>query len=85
MIYRIKFAPHSRRALDKIDKPQRRRVLARIQQLASDPRPPGVRMLKGRHADLYIRVGDYRVIYTIDDAVLLVLVIDIGHRRDIYR
>ncbi len=41
-------------------------------------------MLRGRHGDLRLRVGGYRVIYTVDDAILLGLVIDLGHRRDIY-
>ncbi|MBA3249984.1 MAG: type II toxin-antitoxin system RelE/ParE family toxin [Geodermatophilaceae bacterium] len=80
----MRFDPYARRALDTIDKAPRRRILERIAALADDPRPAGVVMLRGRHGDLRLRVGDYRVIYTVDDAILLVLVIDLGHRRDIY-
>lgn len=83
--YEIRFDPYARRALGKIDKANRRRILARIEQLAAQPRPPGAIMLKGRHGDWRIRVGDYRIVYTLDDAVLTVLVIDIDHRRSVYR
>lgn len=82
--FAIRFDPYARRALDKIDKPVRRRILVRIAALADDPRPAGAVMLKGRHGDWRIRVGDYRVIYTVDDEVLIVLVIEVGHRRDVY-
>jgi len=52
--------------------------------LEEDPRPPGCKKLKGRQG-YRIRVGDYRVIYEIEDAILRVIVIDLGHRKDIYR
>mgnify|MGYP001146854820 CR=1 FL=1 len=52
--------------------------------LAEDPRPPAARKLQGR--DGYrVRVGDYRILYTIDDGVLLVVIVTVGHRRDVYR
>jgi mRNA interferase RelE/StbE len=51
--------------------------------LAQNPRPPAARALKGRPG-LRVRVGDYRVIYTIQDEVLLVVVVTLGHRRDVY-
>jgi len=83
--YEIRFDPYAFKALGKIDKADRRRVLARIERLADDPRPSGAAMLKGRHGDWRIRAGDYRVIYTIQDDMLLVLVIEMGHRSTIYR
>jgi mRNA interferase RelE/StbE len=83
--YEIRFDPYARKALGKIDKVDRRRVLARIERLADDPRPPGAALLKGRRGDWRIRAGDHRVIYTIQDDVLLVLVIEVGHRSSIYR
>ena len=54
-----------------------------IALLADDPRPPAARMLRGRPG-LRVRVGDYRVIYTVADDVLLVVVVTLGHRRDVY-
>jgi mRNA interferase RelE/StbE len=53
--------------------------------LGTDPRPPGAEMLKSGESELRIRVGDWRVIYVVHDDELLVLVIKIGHRGDIYR
>lgn len=64
---------------------QRRRIQAAIDRLAEEPRPPGVRALKGRPGEMQIRVGDYRVVYTIHDDHLLVLVVEVGHRREVYR
>lgn len=83
--YEIRFDPYARLALDKLDKINRRRILTRVEQLALQPRPPGAVMLKGRPGDWRIGAGDYRIIYTIDDAVLIVLVIEVDHRRSIYR
>ncbi len=56
-----------------------------IDGLATNPRPPGCIRLQGGGERYRIRVGDYRIIYQIQDAVLIVLVLDIGNRRDIYR
>ena len=60
------------------------RIFDAINSLGRDPRPPGCRKLTGRPG-WRIRVGDYRVIYDIDDAAGVVTVIEIGHRGDIYR
>jgi mRNA interferase RelE/StbE len=81
--YRIELRPAAVRALRKLDPPTRRRVQGAIALLAQDPRPPAARALKGRPA-LRVRVGDYRVIYTVRDDVLLVVVVTLGHRRDVY-
>lgn len=62
----------------------RERIGAAIDALAVEPRPPGVVRLAGRD-DFRIRVGDYRIVYAVDDAALLVLVARIAHRRDVYR
>ncbi|NJM55282.1 MAG: type II toxin-antitoxin system RelE/ParE family toxin [Verrucomicrobiae bacterium] len=70
--------------LDRLPDDVVRRILARLAQLETDPRPADVKKLKGRDA-WRIRVGDYRVIYEIHDRVLQILVITIGHRREIYR
>ena len=60
------------------------RIMQRIASLASDPRPPGCEKLSG--LDRYrIRQGLYRIVYEIEDARLIVLVVRVGHRRDVYR
>ena len=60
------------------------RIEKALLELEKDPRPSGCKKLKGRAA-YRIRVGDYRIIYDIEDNILRVIVIDLGHRRDIYR
>ncbi|HEV2769206.1 MAG TPA: type II toxin-antitoxin system RelE/ParE family toxin [Solirubrobacteraceae bacterium] len=81
--YRIEMRPAALRALRKLDPPIRRRVQGVITLLAQDPRPPAARALKGRPA-LRVRVGDLRIMYTAHDDVLLVVVVTLGHRRDVY-
>jgi mRNA interferase RelE/StbE len=82
--YRIELRPAAVRALRELDPPMRRRIQGAIALLAQDPWPPAARALKGRPA-LRVRVGEHRIIYTIDDDVLLVVVVTLGHRRDVYR
>ena len=81
--FRIELRPAALRSLRKLDPQIRRRVQGAIALLADDPRPPAARKLKGRDA-FRVRVGDYRVIYTIEDEVLLIVVVTLGHRRDVY-
>jgi mRNA interferase RelE/StbE len=81
--YRIELRPAAVRALRKLDPQARRRVQGAIALLAQDPRPPGARALQGRPG-LRVRVGDYRIIYTVENDVLLVVVVRLGHRRDVY-
>lgn len=65
-------------------KKDRQRIVARIRRLAEDPRPPGAQKLSGR--DLYrVRQGVYRIVYMIQDGQLIVVVVKIGHRKDVYR
>jgi len=65
-------------------KRDRQRVVRRIRELAEDPRPPGCRKLSGR--DRYrIRQGSYRIVYAIEDKRLVVYVVKVGQRRDVYR
>jgi len=70
--------------LDRLPDEIANRILTRLSGLESDPRPADVKKLKGRPA-WRIRVGDYRVIYEIHDRVLQIIVITVGHRREIYR
>jgi mRNA interferase RelE/StbE len=83
--YRIEVTRDAMRALAKLDKPVRRRVQVAIDGLGENPRPSGVIALQGVHGAFRLRVGNYRVIYTVDDHRLVVLVVDLGHRREIYR
>jgi mRNA interferase RelE/StbE len=70
--------------LEAVPLKDRRRLIRRIQDLAADPRPPGLQKLSG--ADKYrVRQGDYRILYTIDDAAQTVVVVRIGQRGDVYR
>lgn len=81
--YRIELRPAAVRALRKLDPRVRLRVQGAIALLAHDPRPPGARALQGRPG-FRVRVGDYRIIYTVHDDVLLIVVVRLEHRRDVY-
>jgi mRNA interferase RelE/StbE len=81
--YRIELRPAAVRALRNLDPPIRQRVQGAIALLAQDPRPPAARTLRGRPG-LRIRVSDYRIVYTVSDDVLLVVVVTLGHRRQVY-
>jgi mRNA interferase RelE/StbE len=78
-------APAAARQLRKFDPPVRRRIQAAIDLLAGDPRPPLAIPLVGGAGEWRVRTGDYRIVYGIEDDRLLVLVLSIGHRREIYR
>jgi len=83
--YTVEFAPAADRQLKALPKPIQTQIIRRIEKLESNPRPPGCEKLKGAD-DLYrIRFGDYRIIYTINDKDLLVLVVKIADRIDVYR
>lgn len=82
--YRVEVRPAAVRALRKFDPKLRPRIEGAIALLAEDPRPPASRPLKGRPG-YRVRVGDYRIIYTFQDDVLLIVVVTSGHRRDVYR
>ncbi len=85
MAYRIELTSRAARQFAELEAPLQKKIGARIDALGRDPRPPISRKLVGSD-DLYrIRVGDYRVIYRIEDRVVLITVIRIGHRRDVYR
>jgi mRNA interferase RelE/StbE len=81
--FRIELRPAAVRALEKLDPAVRRRLQGAIALLGEDPRPPASRRLQGRDA-WRVRVGDHRIIYTVEDDVLLVVVVTLGDRRDVY-
>jgi mRNA interferase RelE/StbE len=83
MAYTIEIAPAAERQLKALSKTLQHRIIQHLLDLQTEPRPSGVKKLDD---DTYrIRAGDYRVIYQIADQPLLILVLKIGHRRDIYR
>ena len=82
--YRVVFPKSVQKELDRLPGDVLRRILARLAQLETVPRPADVKKLKGRDA-WRMRVGDYRVSYEIQDRQLQILVITVGHRREIYR
>ena len=84
MKYRVVLPKTARKALDRLPDEVVTRILDRLAELETNPRPADVKKLKGREA-WRIRVGDYRVIYEIHDRELQILIITVGHRRDIYR
>ena len=84
MRYRVILPRSVQRELDRLPDDVVKRILARLSRLEANPRPADVKKLKGRDA-WRIRVGDYRVIFEIHERELQVLVITVGHRREIYR
>ena len=85
MTYSLAILPAALRQLTELPRLEQRRLKERIDRLAVDPRPPGVKRLHGRREYLRLRSGDYRAIYTVDDDRFTVLIIKIGHRREVYR
>ena len=85
MAYRIEIKRSARKEMQTLPRRDQRRIAATIEALAEKPRPTGVRKIIGAD-DLYrLRVGDYRVVYQICDRKLIVIIIRVAHRKDIYR
>jgi mRNA interferase RelE/StbE len=84
MPYQIIIERTARKEIQKINHADQALIIEAIQNLSNEPRPHGCKKLKGREA-WRIRVGDYRVIYEIQDNLLVITVIHAGHRRDIYK
>jgi mRNA interferase RelE/StbE len=83
--YLIDFRPSALKAYNNLPRLERRRIERAIDALANQPRPTGARKLVAELNLWRIRVGSYRVIYQIEDDRLLILVVKIGHRKDVYR
>lgn len=83
--YRVEIARRAVKAIARLPRGEQQRIRAAIDLLADTPRPPGCSALAGE-ADTYrVRVGDYRIVYEVHDRVLLIQVVRVGHRRDVYR
>ena len=86
MQYTIEWTAPASRELRKLDRPVQRRIARAVTALGSDPRPAGSKALVGHPAGVMrIRVGDHRVLYRIEDDRVLVTVVRVAHRREVYR
>jgi mRNA interferase RelE/StbE len=84
-MHRVLFAPRAERDFRKLGPTVQKQLDPAIQALAENPRPPGCKKLTGEPSLWRIRSGDYRIIYQVQDQQLVVLVLKVGHRREIYR
>ena len=85
MIYQVELAPAAKRQIRKLPQATQDRILDKLEELAATPRPPGAKRLENAQGLWRVRVGDYRVVYQVEDQVLMVLVVRVGHRRVAYR
>ena len=85
MRYSIEFQPAARKAFDNLPRTIQVRIGHSLNALAEEPHPPGSKKLSGKHDIWRLRVGDYRVLYRIESGRLVVLVLKVGRRRDVYR
>ena len=81
----VRLARRAARALSALQRREQQRIRAALDLLADNPRPPNCIAMQGEDSVYRVRVGDYRIVYEVLDAVLLVHVVRIGHRREIYR
>ncbi len=83
-MYRVELLPSAAKELAKLDRPTQRRVAAAIDRLVEAPRDGAVK-LRGSDDIWRVRIGHYRILYQVEDAALLVLIIRVAHRREAYR
>ncbi len=84
MKYEVRIVPAAEREMDKLPTLLHTRISKRILSLEDTPRPRSVKKLSGRE-EYRLRVGDYRILYTIDDEGRIIAVFAVGHRREVYR
>jgi mRNA interferase RelE/StbE len=83
--YEVRLARRATRALEALQRSEQQRIRAALELLADNSRPPNCVAIQGEDSVYRVRVGDYPIVYEVLDAVLLVHVVRIGHRREIYR
>jgi len=83
--YAVEVTPAASRQIRKLDRNTQKRVLARIEKLEEDPRPRDASKLQSPEELYRVRVGDFRIVYQVEDDRLLVLIVRVGNRREIYR
>jgi mRNA interferase RelE/StbE len=84
MTHSVEFAPLARRQMKKLPREIQMRIIERVEELASNPRPAGVKKLVSEDNLCRVRVGEYRAVYQIRDRELIVLIVKVGHRREVY-
>ena len=85
MTYKIQFSRAAAKELQEIPGSDLKKLSKKIEKLAENPLPPGHEKLKGKDAIYRIRQGDYRILYSIFDKTCVILIVKIGHRREVYR
>jgi mRNA interferase RelE/StbE len=85
MAYTVEIRPAARRQIKKLPFSVQKRVVARLVELGNNPHPTDAKKLRGSMELARVRVGDYRIIYQVCDDVLIVVIVKVGHRRDVYR
>ncbi len=83
--YEVRIAKRAAKSLVSLERRDQQRVRAAIELLAEDPRPPACVAMRGEDSVYRVRVGDYRIVYEVRDEVLLIQVVRVGHRREVYR
>lgn len=85
MSYLVEVLPKAQKELDILPIKFRNQIERKIESLAINPRPSGIKAMKGKKGLFRLRVGDYRVIYKIENQLLIITIIEVGHRKEIYR
>lgn len=83
--YSIEVSSTAEKQLRKLSQKDQINVLKRIQELSSEPRPNRSRKLRGQDNIYRVRVGNYRILYSIENKLLIIIILKVGHRRDVYR
>ena len=85
MRYTLEFTASAAREFRALDRQTQRRISTKVSELVNDPLPAGVRKFQGEEDHWRIRVGDYRVIYRVEKCRVVIVIVKIGHRREVYR
>ncbi len=85
MTYEVEITPAAKRQIKKLTKSIQQLIVERLEELVENPRPPGVFKMEGEENLYRVRVGDYRIIYQVQDRMLLIVVVKVGHRGNVYR
>ena len=85
MAWEVRIQPTAGKQIERLDRSVARRIVGHLEKLAENPYPSGIKKLAGEENLFRARVGDWRIIYQVQDKLFLVLVIKVGHRKDVYR